>query len=110
MATIAASNPTLSKVSGAVMVEIMSAPTSNSSPSRIAPYVGAVTRIGGSPVHRARTRAEERRCGQHNPSKDDGDASEFQHLGKLINDCMGLLGQHADLLRCHNSKKPLPMK
>jgi hypothetical protein len=31
MATIAASNPTL----GAVIVEIMSAPTSNSSPSRM---------------------------------------------------------------------------
>jgi hypothetical protein len=108
MATIAASNPTLSKVSGAVMVEIMSAPTSNSSPS--APYVGAVTRIGGSPVPRAPTRAEERRRRQHNPSKDDGDAGEFQHLRKLINNCMGLLGQHADLLLCHNSKKPLPMK
>jgi hypothetical protein len=41
MATIAASNPTLSKVSGAVIVEIMSAPTSNA-----ASYVGPVTRIG----------------------------------------------------------------
>jgi len=35
ISTIAASSPTLSNVKGAVMVEIMSAPTNNSSPSRM---------------------------------------------------------------------------
>jgi hypothetical protein len=49
MATIAASSPTLSNVSGAVIVEIMSAPTSNSSPSRM-PRPLALDRSSSQPA------------------------------------------------------------
>lgn len=95
MTTIAASSPTLSNVSGAVIVDIISAPTSNSSPSKMP---RPITRINRAPVARAQTIPKERDRCQDNPAKNDCDTQEFKYLGELINEDVNLICQHATFL------------
>jgi hypothetical protein len=52
-------------------------------------------RISRLPVARAATVTDKSQGCKGNAANDDCDANKFQRLGELINEGMGLLGQHA---------------
>jgi hypothetical protein len=95
------SSATLWNVSGAVMVDMMSAPTNSSSPSRMPPpKVRTARLIGGLPTVTTKARNYEKHRGQHDTGNYDPDARKLEKLGELIYEDVGHIGIHR-VLPCH---------
>ena len=93
IATIPASSPTLCGVSGAVMVEMMSADEQFQPQQNPSAKIGSIPLVGLAPSPDPQPAQDKKRCGDEHAANDDADTCELKKLGELVYKGMGVIAQ-----------------